>query len=201
MKLADIWEDYLESSAYIDWENEEIQRKAEQLRQVSKDKLDYVKSAYEFVRDEIGHSWDVQDKRITISASSVLHEKVGICWAKSNLLAALLRAEGIPAGICCQRLTFGDTPQSGYCIHALNAVYIERMDKWIRLDARGNKEGVNAQFSLEKEQLAFPVRAMYDEKDYDTIYAKPVDITIEVLKRNTDALYMCLYDLPQEIEE
>ena len=56
MKLADIWEDYLESSAYIDWENEEIQRKAEQLRQVSKDKLDYVKSAYEFVRDEIGHS-------------------------------------------------------------------------------------------------------------------------------------------------
>lgn len=46
---------------------------------------------------------------------------------------------GIPAGICYQRLTLGDTPESGYCIHALNAVYMKRLDRWIRLDARGNK--------------------------------------------------------------
>ena len=69
---------------------------------------------------------------------------MGICWAKSNLFAALLRANNIPAGICYQRLTLGDTPDTGYCIHALNAVYIKSINKWIRLDARGNKNGINA---------------------------------------------------------
>lgn len=49
----------------------------------------------------IKHSWDVQDKRVTKTAAEVLEQGVGICWAKSNLLAALLRANGIPAG--CQR--------------------------------------------------------------------------------------------------
>ena len=76
------------------------------------------------MRDEIKHSWDVQDKRVTKSASDVLEQGVGICWAKANLLAALLRACGIPAGICYQRLTLGDVPETGFCIHALNAVYI-----------------------------------------------------------------------------
>lgn len=54
----------------------------------------------------------------------------------------------------------------GYIIHALNTVYIDSLQKWIRLDARGNKAGVNAQFSLEKEILAFPARPEFGEKDY-----------------------------------
>ena len=40
------------------------------------------------------------------------------------------------------------------------------MDKWIRLDARGNKETVNAQFSLDEEILAFLVRPELNEVDY-----------------------------------
>ena len=32
------------------------------------------KVIYEFVRDEIKHSWDVQDKRVTKSATEVLEE-------------------------------------------------------------------------------------------------------------------------------
>ena len=110
------------------------------------------------MRDEIKHSWDVQDKRVTKSATEALEQGVGICWAKANLLAALLRACGIPTGICYQRLTLGDVPETGFCIHALNAVYIKSLDRWIRLDARGNKSGVDAQFDLEQERLAFPVR-------------------------------------------
>ena len=40
------------------------------------------------------------------------------------------------------------------------------MDKWIRLDARGNKETVHAQFSLDEEILAFLVRPELNEVDY-----------------------------------
>ena len=43
-------------------------------------------------------------------------------------------------------------------VDALNTVYIDSLQKWIRLDARGNKPGVNAKFSLAEEKLAFPAR-------------------------------------------
>ena len=72
-----------------------------------------------------------------------------------NLLAALLRSQQIPTGFCYQRLMLFDTPEKGYCIHALNAVYFTSLNKWVRLDARGNKEGIDAQFSMDKEFLSF----------------------------------------------
>ena len=119
----------------------------------------------------------------------------------NNLLAALLRACEIPAGICYQRLTLDDGPENGFCIHALNAVYIKSLDRWIRLDARGNKEGVDAQFDLEKERLAFPVRKDCGEVDYRIIYANPSNKLMQVLENNTDALYMCLNCLPESMFE
>ncbi len=125
--------------------------------------------------------------------------KEGICYAKSNLLAALLRGGGIPTGFCYQRLTLGDTPDTGYCIHALNGVYLSGLKRWIRLDARGNKEGVNAQFSIDKEILAFPVRSHYNEKDYPTIYVEPVKITMDTLSNNSDCLEMYKYSLLEDI--
>lgn len=115
--------EYLKTSPYIDWKHELVLDRAARLRAAGKGELEWIAGAYRFVRDEISHSWDAQDKRVTVSASDVLREKTGICWAKANLLAALLRACGIPAGICYQRLTLEDTPGSGYCIHALNAVF------------------------------------------------------------------------------
>ncbi len=57
-----------------------------------------------------------------------------------------------------------DTPDKGYCIHALNAVYLASINRWIRLDARGNKPGVKAEFSIHKEKLAFAVHEEFDEK-------------------------------------
>ncbi len=59
-----------------------------------------------------------------------------------------------------------DDDSDGYIIHALNTVYISGLHKWIRLDARGNKSGVNAQFCIGYEMLAFPIRVQYDEIDY-----------------------------------
>ena len=46
-------------------------------------------------------------------------------------------------------------------------------DKWIRLDARGNKEGVNAQFGIDTEQLAFPIRSDKGEQDGYIVYPEP----------------------------
>ena len=192
------FKDYLKDSYYIDWKNESILKLAEKLR-VKDNEIETICRTYIFVRDEIKHSWDVQDKRVTATASDVLQEGVGICYAKSNLLAALLRANNIPTGICYQRLTLGDTPESGYCIHALNAVYLKSMDKWIRLDARGNKDGIEAEMSPEEEKLAFVVREEFEEIDYKIVYAEPLQITTDVLETNTDAIYMYLNDLPDRI--
>ncbi len=38
--------------------------------------------------------------------------------------------------------------ESPVVIHGLNAIYLKSINKWIRLDSRGNKPDVNAQFSL-----------------------------------------------------
>lgn len=187
---------YLENSKYIDFDNAEVRRKARELRNVSSTEIELIQSTYYFVRDEIKHSWDVQDKRVTVSASDVLREGVGICWAKSNLFAALLRANGVPCGFSHQRLTLGDTPDTGYCIHSLNTVYVSALDKWIRLDARGNIDKIHAEFSLEEEVLAFHVIPENDEYDYHDNLARPVEALMQVLEENTDALYMYQYCLP-----
>ena len=158
---------YLASTDCIDYNHPLVQEKVIELREKAESSLDYIKKAYEFVRDEIPHSWDIEATAVSRKASDVLRSKTGICWTKSCLLAALLRANGIPSGISYQLLTRADEDDSeGYIIHALNTVYIVEFDKWIRLDARGNKENVNAQFSLDEEKLAFPIREELGEIDY-----------------------------------
>jgi len=198
LRICDTMENYLSYSYYIDWKNPNIIQKAKDLL-ILDNEVDTVKRTYHFVRDEIKHSWDIQDRRVTARASDVLQEKVGICWAKANLLAALLRANQIPAGICYQRLTLEDTPESGYCIHALNAVYLSSLKSWIRLDARGNKEGIQAEMSLDQEQLAFAVRPELGEIDYQEVYAEPLPVTMDILEKSTDALYMYQHLLPQAL--
>ena len=69
------------------------------VKKKSNSSLDYIKKAYEFVRDEIPHSWDIGTEVVSRKASDVLLNKTGICWTKSCLLVALLRANCIPAGI------------------------------------------------------------------------------------------------------
>ena len=90
---------YLCETEYINFTNPLIVEKVKELRGKSKNPLDYINQAYLFVRDEISHTWDVKETIVSKKASDVLRNKTGICWTKSCLLAALLRANGIPAGI------------------------------------------------------------------------------------------------------
>lgn len=192
-------DDYLLELNEVNYSNPKIKKKAAELFNPTQTEIEKAKIAFEFVRDEISHSWDIQSKRVTCNASDVLDVKEGICYAKSHLLAALLRSQGIPTGFCYQRLMLFDTPDKGYCIHALNAIFLKSLNKWIRVDARGNKEGINAQFSIEEEKLAFPINEKLDEKDYPVIYAKPHPKIVAVLKENTNTLEMYKHHLPESL--
>ncbi|MDX8046458.1 transglutaminase family protein [Gracilibacillus sp. S3-1-1] len=190
-------EKYLQATEIIDYTNPLIQETVYKLFESTLTEIDKVKKAFEFVRDEISHSWDIQGTLVTCAASEVLTHKQGICYAKSHLLAAILRASGIPTGFCYQRLMLFDTPEQGYVIHALNAVYLSSLQKWIRLDARGNKPGVVAEFSVEKEKLAFSIQADKDEIDYPIVFAQPNHNTINTLKTNRNAIEMYTTKLPE----
>lgn len=158
---------YLCETEYIDFGNPLIKEKVNELRKEAMNSMDYMKRAYLFVRDEIVHTWDAKETIVSKKASDVLRNKTGICWTKSCLLAALLRANGIPAGISYQKLTRADEDaREGYIIHALNTVYISELDRWIRLDARGNRDKVHAEFSIDEERLAFMIRPEFGEIDY-----------------------------------
>jgi transglutaminase-like putative cysteine protease len=192
-------DDYLLELNEVNYSNPIIGAKVDDLFNPSQTDIEKAKVAFEFVRDEISHSWDIKGKRITCNASDVLAYKEGICYAKSNLLASLLRSQGIPTGFCYQRLMLFDTPEKGYCIHALNAVFLKSLNKWVRLDARGNKKGIDAQFSIDEEKLAFPTHEELDEKDYPLIYLKPHPKTIAVLEEHSDALEMYKHHLPESL--
>jgi transglutaminase-like putative cysteine protease len=163
--------------------------------------IEAAEHVFRFVRDEVSHSWDVQGRRVTCTASDVLTYREGICYAKSHLAAALLRAAGIPSGICYQRLTLLDDGSAGYAVHALNTVWLDSLGRWIRFDARGNKPGVDAQFSVDDERLAFPIRAQYDEVDYRVNRATPHPVIVATLRTNDDAIEMYRKRLPSELDE
>jgi hypothetical protein len=169
---------YLEATEYIDWEASEILAQANALAEGSSESEEVAQKCFEFVRDEIKHSWDYKINPVTCKASDVLKHGTGYCYAKSHLLAALLRANSIPAGLCYQRLTITDVPP--FCIHGLNAVFLDGFG-WYRVDARGNKQGVAAEFCPPVESLAFPI-VTQGEADLPEIWAEPLPIVIQALK-------------------
>lgn len=193
-----MFEEFLEETKYVNYSDPAVKSLAEKLRKDAEDELELIESAYYFVRDEIIHSWDARDSRVTVSAGDVLREGVGICWAKCNLFAALMRANGIPSGFSYQRLVLGDTPDTGYCIHSLSTVYIPSLERWIRLDTRGNNENITSEFSLTEEKFPFKIR--FDgEYDYRCNLSAPDEGLMRVLEESTDAIYMCNHLLPDRL--
>jgi len=187
---------FLAKHKYVDFTSEIIQRKAVELFDGVSDDIQKARIAYEFVRDEIPHSFDINAKNITAKASDVLLHKTGICHAKANLLAALLRSQGIPTGFCFQRLTLMDDDSAGYCVHCYNAVWLD--EHWIYLDARGNKQSVNAQFSLNDPVLAYLPRPQYDEYFYSGIYAAPHAETMAMLEQ-ADTIEYIFKHIPDRV--
>lgn len=186
---------YLESTEYIDWKHPSIIEKAEFIAKESTSALEIARQCYEWVRDNIRHSRDFKDNDITCKASDVLAAGTGYCYAKSHLLAALLRSKGIPTGLCYQRLS-KDENGAPFCIHGLNAVYLPETG-WYRIDPRGNKQGVDAQFCPPTEKLAFPIQ-FPGEADLPEIWPEPLPSVVDVLM--THKSYSSVWENLPDIE-
>ncbi len=173
---------YLAASPYIDFDDPDVLATARRLAHDARSQAEVVRACFAFVRDEIEHSADFQRNPVTCRASDVLRQGTGFCYAKSHLLAALLRANGIPAGLCYQRLATGNN-DAPYCLHGLNAVYLQDHG-WYRIDPRGNKPGVQASFDPPREALPFAPCGP-GEGDLEGIWAEPLPVVVEALERCT----------------
>ncbi|GMV52909.1 MAG: transglutaminase domain-containing protein [Chlorobi bacterium] len=183
--------DYLtEIPGIIEFSTPGVQATIHTITQKASTDYDRARLAFEYARDEIRHSFDTKSSRITISAEDAIIHRDGICFAKSHVLASVLRGMGIPAGFCYQRVLRKGTVESGHALHGLNAMYLPETG-WFRVDPRGNKPGVNSQFSTETEQLAYPIRPEYGEVDYPQIFARPLQSVIEAMRdsANCDELF------------
>ncbi len=179
-------EEFLRATSVIDHDNPAVRKKALTLAEGLSGDVEISRACFVFVRDEIRHSWDYRANPVTLSASAVLEYTPGYCFAKSHLLAALLRANAIPAGFCYQRLkNHGDIGPVFY-LHGLNAVWLEDYG-WYRVDARGNRPDVHAAFTPPKECLAF-VPKEPGEADLTGVFSDPLPAVVNVLSTFTDYL-------------
>jgi transglutaminase-like putative cysteine protease len=187
-------QEYLANGEFIDCGHPVIVAKALQLARAGGGDVEVARRCFEFVRDGIQHSMDFRRNPVTCKASDVLLHGTGYCYAKSHLLAALLRANGIPAGLCYQRLVV-EEGESRLSLHGLSAVYLQDYG-WYRVDPRGNKPGVDAQFDPPVEKLAFPL-ASPGEADLPGVYAEPMPIIVKLLTDSAtyDQVYRNLPDL------
>ena len=170
------YDPFLAPCVVIDCNHPLVQERAALLAHGHRDDADIAKACFEWVRDEIEHSGDFERGPATCKASDVLAHGTGYCYAKSHLLAALLRANGVPAGLTYQRLR---RRSGGFVLHGLNVVHLPRIG-WYRMDARGNKDGVDAQFTPPRECLAW-VGKDEGELNAREIWATPMSKVVALL--------------------
>lgn len=187
-------EKYLQSTDIIDWDHPAVLEMAHSLSGGTQDINETARQCYHWVRDDIRHSYDYQMSPVTCSASEVLLFKTGYCFAKSHLLAALLRANKIPAGFCYQRLSRDDNGPP-FTLHGLVVVHLPQYG-WYRVDPRGNRPGLDAQFSPPVEQVAFLPR-LTGEADLPEIWPDPLPVVVQVLRshKTWDELWENLPDI------
>lgn len=142
--------------------------------------------AFLVARDEVHHSFDTKNSTVTVNAEDALAQHEGICFAKSHVLATLLRGMGIPAGFCYQRVLRKGTVESGYALHGLNALYLPEVG-WFRVDPRGNKPGIDSRFSTKEERLAYPIREELGEVDYPNVFTEPLPAVIASMVDSKDS--------------
>jgi transglutaminase-like putative cysteine protease len=174
---------YLEDTIIIDWQTPPVWEKARELVAACSSEEECARTLFEWVRDEIPHSDDIETDTVTCRASSVLKEGTGLCFAKSHLLAAFLRASGIPAGFGYQRLR-RDPPGSGYSLHGFVCAYLAQHDRWIVLDARGNNERVHAEFDIDEPSFAYQPDTAEGEETIEIVFTRPRRHLVDLLEGN-----------------
>jgi transglutaminase-like putative cysteine protease len=189
-------EDYLREDEVVAWTASPVAELAARLRLEHPSTVEFARVAFEHVRDHVAHSLDVGDRRVTLTAGQTLDEGVGLCFAKSHLLVAVLRAGDVPTGLCYQRLCDG---RGGHVLHGLVAVHLA--GSWNRIDPRGNRPGIDAQFSLGSERLAFTVDRQNGEQDGPWVHVHPATSVVAALRGATDAIALCDGGLPSDLPD
>ncbi|GHD67009.1 transglutaminase-like domain-containing protein [Jeongeupia chitinilytica] len=168
---------YLNASEVVDFDHPDVAALAESL--AAPTQLETARNCFNWVRDRIEHCIDFGRTEVPVSASETLATGTGFCHAKSHLLVALWRANGLPGGFSYQRLTW-DGPNPPYCLHGFAAVWLDGHG-WYRCDARGNsKPGIACQFTPGAENLAYPVQYP-GECTYQEVWAEPWPELVERL--------------------
>jgi transglutaminase-like putative cysteine protease len=179
--------EFLASTDVVDWYHVDVLATAWFLGGGTRDPVEIARRCFRWVRDEIEHSVDFGRSEVTCKASEVLAARTGFCYAKSHLLAALLRANKIPAGFCYQRLSI-DGAGPPFSLHGLNTVWLPKHG-WYRIDPRGNRPprghepAVDAQFNPPREQLAFAIR-FPGEAALPEVHAEPLPVVVDALQRH-----------------
>lgn len=191
---SDQMKDYLkEMPPVIQFNTPLIQKEIKAITSKTDSLKERAKLAFEFARDEIQHSFDSEVcKVVTINAEDAIEKKEGICFAKAHVLASLLRGMGIPTGFCYQRKY---NPKAGFVLHGLNAIYLENTG-WFRVDPRGNKPGIDSEFSTDVEQLAYPIDTSKGEVDYPNVFPEPLSEVVTAMQ-NSENVRELFYKRPE----
>ena len=170
---------FLRATPVIDWTHAAVLQRAHELGAGRSAPTEIVRRCFEWVRDTIPHTGDHALDPVTCSASEVLEHGTGFCYAKSHLLAALLRANRLAAGFVYQRLTV-DEAGSVFCLHGLNAVWLPDVG-WYRLDARGDRADLRSSFAPPTECLPFHP-ALHGEALFTAIRPDPLEVVVRALR-------------------
>jgi hypothetical protein len=120
----DQFDDYLEASAFIQSDHPKVKNLSEQIVGLASDDAEKARRILDWVYESI-------EKRATVSvpnALDTLQIRTGDCNEHSMLMAALLRAAGIPAKVCVGLVYTRDR----FYYHAWNELYL---GAWITADA------------------------------------------------------------------
>ena len=107
-------QDFLLASSVVDFDSVVVRGLACELMS-SGPTEGYAARCFNWVRDQVTHSADSSIDVVSCTASELALSRVGLCYAKSHLLVALLRAARIPSGFSYQRLST-DSGQFAYTV-------------------------------------------------------------------------------------
>jgi hypothetical protein len=129
---------FLQETFFCDFQHPDIQKVAGQFASKYQNKKELAVALFNFVRDEIKYTIGPWDKK----ASETLHAKRGMCTTCSNLLIALFRAVGIPAGYCIYTVVGGES--FGHLVpsfikkrihkHSVHIVCYVYLNSWLKCD-------------------------------------------------------------------
>ena len=165
---------YLEDTAVVDWQTPAVYAKARALSAQGAGAEERIRAAFEFVRDATGDALAEghASEAVAFTASEVLREGAGLSYARCHLLAALLRAQGIPAGFGYQRLADPGC-RSGFALHGFAAALLAEEERWLPLDPAGTGEDGAPAFALAPPHFARIPDPEAGEHHFKALYARP----------------------------